>query len=294
MKPVRGSKGNGLAGDLGASGNRGGPASSERGARRRGRGALSGERFETKALDIARSPNNESSPKWKCSLSSCSCSRPQDCVHACLNVGPLDSADMEVVEGLYKQARDAYHSGTPILSDDHFDSLESHLRYERSKLVSKGPRCSLRGLNIYSDASLDKSQTFLLASFWSFLSVVSWSFAAQNVNGLLHSELFESLNFIVGTGFFTAFAKCLGNVLKGNEVAITGKCPNCAEEVYAFADFNNVEDEECEVETRCHMCRRPLLYKITKHKGIIRPMSNGKEWAYGKIYSKNVAEDYSP
>ena len=223
---------------------------------------------ETKALEL-------SSEGWKCHRCTHDCSRPQDCVHTCVNVGPLDSADMEDVEHLYMQAREAYHSGSPILSDDDFDSIESMLRYERSDLVSKGPRCSLRGLNIYSDASLDKSQTFMLASFWSFLSVVSYSFAARSLPGLLHSEVFDSLNVAVGLGFFSAFTRCLGNVLKGNEVAVKGSCPSCGEEVYTFADFNSVEDEECHIESRCHMCRRPLLFKITKHKESSGPSRTG-------------------
>ncbi|QDZ20298.1 hypothetical protein HOP50_04g28160 [Chloropicon primus] len=210
--------------------------------------------------------------------------------------GPLDSlhgARTEDVEILYTQAKEAYFSGIPILSDDDFDNIESLLRYEKSSLVSKGPRCSLRGLNIYSDASLDKGQTFLLASFWSFLSVLSYGCAARSLPGMLHAEAFDTLNVVVGLGFFSAFFRCLLNVLKGNEVAVKGNCPNCGEEVYAFADFKDVEEEECETECLCHMCRRPLVYRITKHKGIIRPIANG-EWAYGKIYSKSIAEDYSP
>ena len=248
-------------------------------------------RVETSALEF---PLESWEETWEgCFMCSYGCERPQDCVHTCVNVGPLDSADPEVVEHLYKQAKEAYHSGSPILSDDVFDDIESELRYQRSKLVSKGPRCSLRGLNIYSDAQLDKSQTFLLASFWSFLSIVSCSFGVSNLSGLFHTEMYETLNVVVGFGFFIAFSKCLLNVLKGNEVAVTGCCPNCREDVYAFADFNSMEDETCEVETSCHMCRRPLLFKISKHKGLIRPMSNG-EWAYGKIYSVNVASDYAP
>lgn len=264
-------------------------------------------RVETKALDFPNggvisennnknnnSKRNNSNRTWEgCSCCSYGCERPQDCVHACLNVGPFHSADQEDVESLYKQAKEAYHSGSPILSDDVFDSLESQLRYQRSELVSKGPRCSLRGLNIYSDAELDKSQTFLLASFWTVLSLSSYSFAAANLDGLLHAKVFDSLSAFVGLGLFTAFVKCLMNVLKGNEVAVKGECPNCKEEVYAFAAFNTVEEEDCEVESTCHMCRRPLIFKITKHKGIIRPMASG-EWAYGKIFSKNIASDYSP
>ena len=151
----------------------------------------------------------------------------------------------------------------------------------------------MRGLNIYSDAELDKSLTFLLASFWTILSISSYSFAQSNLQGLFHSEVLETLSVIVGVGFFTAFVGCLLNVLKGNEVAVKGKCPSCGEEVYAFAHFSNVEDEVCEVDSDCHMCKRPLVFKITKHKGIIRPVDDG-EWAYGKIFSKNIATDYSP
>lgn len=71
---------------------------------------------------------------------------------SCLFVGPIETASQETLEALYRQARDAYYSGKPLIIDDMFDRVELKLRCYGSKCVVKYPRCSIRRQSTYSDA----------------------------------------------------------------------------------------------------------------------------------------------
>lgn len=71
---------------------------------------------------------------------------------SCLFIGPIESASQETLEALYRQARDAYYSGKPLIVDDMFDRVELKLRWYGSKYVVKYPRCSLRQHSTYADA----------------------------------------------------------------------------------------------------------------------------------------------
>lgn len=71
---------------------------------------------------------------------------------SCIFVGPIETASKETLEALYRQARDAYYSGNPLIVDDMFDRVELKLRRFRSKCVVKYPRCSLRMQSTYADA----------------------------------------------------------------------------------------------------------------------------------------------
>ncbi|KAJ8452592.1 hypothetical protein Cgig2_004928 [Carnegiea gigantea] len=108
---------------------------------------------------------------------------------SCIFVGPIETASQETLEALYRQARDAYYSGTPLIVDDMFDRVEEQLklRWYGSNCVVKYPRCSLRRQSTYADAQRDTctliedvtmyvgqedpSQVFALASIW-FLILV--------------------------------------------------------------------------------------------------------------------------
>ncbi|KAG9131790.1 hypothetical protein Leryth_009532 [Lithospermum erythrorhizon] len=85
---------------------------------------------------------------------------------SCIFVGPIETANKETLEALYRQARDAYYSGRPLIVDDMFDKVELKLRWYGSKYVIKYPRCSLRQQSTYADAEEDQSQVFALASVW--------------------------------------------------------------------------------------------------------------------------------
>lgn len=71
---------------------------------------------------------------------------------SCIFVGPIETANQETLEALYRQARDAYYSGTPLIVDDMFDRIELKLRWYGSKYVVKYPRCSLLRQSTYADA----------------------------------------------------------------------------------------------------------------------------------------------
>ncbi|KAL3367268.1 hypothetical protein AABB24_011805 [Solanum stoloniferum] len=73
---------------------------------------------------------------------------------SCIFVGPIETASKETLEALYRQARDAYYSGMPLIVDDMFDKVELRLRWYGSKHVVKYPRCSLRRHSTYADAEM--------------------------------------------------------------------------------------------------------------------------------------------
>ena len=218
-------------------------------------------------------------------------------MHACLNVGPLDSADQEDLERLYTQAKEAYHSGSPMLSDDDFDNIESSLRYRRSSVVQKWPRCSVRDFKMYSDAEIDKSQSFALATFWTVVGFGSLVSVSQNTFGLLHADVLGTLNVIVAGALFLVANGALRSVLGGSEVAVKGSCPNCGEEVYSFVSFPAGGSDDAEVDSECHNCRRSLQFKIARHQGDdleVEGTVPNAGWAYGRIVLRRLPEDYSP
>ncbi|KAJ8439867.1 hypothetical protein Cgig2_003933 [Carnegiea gigantea] len=112
-------------------------------------------------------------------LSTCSSREPQCPVvpegPSCIFVGSIETASQETLEALYRQARDAYYSGVPLIVDDMFDRVELKLRLYGSKYVVKYPRCSLRRQSAYADAQEDPSQMFALASIWSLILVFGGS-----------------------------------------------------------------------------------------------------------------------
>lgn len=83
---------------------------------------------------------------------------------SCIFVGPIETASQETLEALYRQAKDAYYSGKPLIMDDMFDRVELKLRWYGSKDVVKYPRCSLRRHSTYADAQGRK--TLLRCLLW--------------------------------------------------------------------------------------------------------------------------------
>lgn len=85
-------------------------------------------------------------------VSACNELKPVGEGPSCLFVGPIESASKETLEALYRQARDSYYNGNPLILDDMFDRIELKLRWYGSKSVVKYPRCSLRRHSTYADA----------------------------------------------------------------------------------------------------------------------------------------------
>ncbi|KAL8504295.1 hypothetical protein ACS0TY_022871 [Phlomoides rotata] len=48
---------------------------------------------------------------------------------SCIFVGPIETASQETLEALFRQAREAYYSGEPLIVDDMFDRVEDSFFY---------------------------------------------------------------------------------------------------------------------------------------------------------------------
>ncbi|ESQ42418.1 hypothetical protein EUTSA_v10014435mg [Eutrema salsugineum] len=182
---------------------------------------------------------------------------------SCIFVGPIDSARKETLEALYRQARDAYYNGKPLIVDDMFDRVELKLRWYGSKSVVKYPRCSLLRQSTYADAEDDASQVLLLATIWILILLFGSSACVLPAmyglglvyggdpfdSGLVYTGQLSSsvpllskfngiLLTVLGPAFGYPIASSAMRVLEGlwrNDLtALKGDCPNCGEEVKSF------------------------------------------------------------
>ncbi|KAF5954205.1 hypothetical protein HYC85_007061 [Camellia sinensis] len=205
---------------------------------------------------------------------------------SCIFVGPIETANKETLEALYRQARDAYYSGNPLIVDDMFDRVELKLRRFRSKCVVKYPRCSLRMQSTYADAEEDPSQVFALASVWllflgfgssaclvpvismigqayrdAFNSGFSYSSQASALGflSMLNGILFMALGSAIGFPIASASVRALQGLWRNDLVALKGACPNCGEEVFAFvrSDQSNNSPHRAD----CHVCECSLEFR---------------------------------
>ncbi|XP_057472662.1 PGR5-like protein 1B, chloroplastic [Actinidia eriantha] len=225
---------------------------------------------------------------------------------SCIFVGPIETASKETLEALYRQARDAYYSGNPLIVDDMFDRVELKLRWYGSKYVVKYPRCSLRRHSTYADAEEDPSQVLALASVWllflgfgssaclipviytigqgyhdAFNSGFSYSSQASALEllSMLNGMLFMALGSVIGYPIASASVGALKGLWRNDLVALKGACPNCGEEVFAFvrSDQSNNSPHRAD----CHVCESSLEFRTNIEQSISRL---GKTWVYGRIY----------
>ncbi|PON75556.1 PGR5-like A protein [Parasponia andersonii] len=225
---------------------------------------------------------------------------------SCIYIGPIETASKETLEALYRQARDSYYSGKPLIVDDMFDRVELKLRWYGSKCVVKYPRCSLRRQSTYADAEEDLSQVFTLASIWvlflaigssacimpviytiglayqdavesglSYLSQVPALEFLATVNGVL----FMVFGSLVGYPIASASVKVLRGLWRNDLVALKGACPNCGEEVFAFVKSDQANDSPHRAD--CHVCESLLEFRTKAEKSVSRL---GRRWVYGRIY----------
>ncbi|KAK4779774.1 hypothetical protein SAY87_015880 [Trapa incisa] len=212
---------------------------------------------------------------------------------SCIYVGPIETASKETLEALYRQARDAYYSGKPLIVDDMFDRVELKLRRYGSKSVVKYPRCSLRRQSTYADAEEDLSQAFALASIWilflavggsAFLVPIIYTVGLANQDpftlGLAYSSktlqflaisnglLFMAMGSLIGYPIISSSVKVLLGLWRNDLVALKGACPNCGEEVFAFvkSDQSNASPHKAD----CHVCECALEFR-TKAERILCP-----------------------
>ncbi|XP_044505989.1 PGR5-like protein 1B, chloroplastic [Mangifera indica] len=225
---------------------------------------------------------------------------------SCIYVGPIETASKETLEALYRQARDAYYSGEPLIVDDMFDRVELKLRWYGSESVVKYPRCSIRRQSTYADAEEDLSQVLALASIWilifgigssiclvpmiytvvlaykdAFSQGISYGSQAS-VSGFLVAAnviLFMAVGALIGYPVASASVKVLLGLWRNDLVALKGACPNCGEEVFAFVKSDQTNNSPHRAD--CHVCESLLEF----HTKVEQPSSRlGRQWVYGRIY----------
>ncbi|WCJ20511.1 hypothetical protein M5689_002735 [Euphorbia peplus] len=211
---------------------------------------------------------------------------------SCIYVGPIETASKETLEALYRQARDAYYSGEPLIVDDMFDRVELKLRWYGSKSVLKYPRCSIRRQSTYADAEVDMSQVFALASIWivflvfgslvvvgpiiytvvvayqdAYGSGISHGNQASMIQFLatLNAILFMAVGSLIGYPIASASVKVLQGLWRNDLVGLKGACPNCGEEVFAFVKSDESNDSPHRAD--CHVCESLLEFR-TKVEGL--------------------------
>lgn len=222
----------------------------------------------------------------------------------CIFVGPVETASKETLEALYRQAREAYYSGKPLIVDDMFDRIELKLRWYGSKDVVKYPRCSLRMQSTYADAQEDPSQAVALASVWLlFLCIggtacfvpliytIGQAYQEAFNSGYTYSSQISSIDslamlngmlfMVLGSMLASASAGALQRLWKNDLVALKGACPNCGEEVFAFVRSNQSNNAPHRAD--CHVCSCSLEFRTKVEQSICSP---GRQWVYGRIYLK--------
>lgn len=235
---------------------------------------------------------------------------------SCIFVGPVETANKDMLEALYQQARDSYYSGRPLILDDMFDKVELKLRWYGSKSVVKYPRCSIKRQSTYADAEVDHSQIWALASIWISLFVIgavalavppvcTLSTICQDVihmQLISHSSMPASKSFTVANGILAiglgssigypttvAAVRALQGLWGKNLVALKGSCPGCGEEVFAFVRAD--ESTRPRQKTECHVCERPLVFQAKVEHSMSHP---GNQWVHGRIYLVSRIKDLSP
>ncbi|GAY38078.1 hypothetical protein CUMW_033940 [Citrus unshiu] len=225
---------------------------------------------------------------------------------SCIFVGPLETASKETLEALYRQARDAYYSGKPLIVDDMFDRVELKLRWYGSKSVIKYPRCSIRRQSTYADAEEDLSQVLALGIIWililafgssiCFVPIIYTVFLAYqdafsrgisygshaSVSGFLAAVnviLFMAVGSLIGYPIASASVRVLQGLWRNDLVALRGACPNCGEEVFAFV--NSDQTKNSPHRSDCHVCESLLEFRTKVEQSSSRL---GRQWVYGRIY----------
>ncbi|KAL9271296.1 PGR5-like protein [Drosera capensis] len=213
---------------------------------------------------------------------------------SCIFVANVETESQETLEALYRQARDAYYNGTPLILDDMFDRVELKLRSYGSQSVVKYPRCSIRRQSTYSDAEEDLSQVLVLASVWililSFGSSVCLAPILYTCNvayqetlnagshydnqppfmeylHMLNEVLFVVLGCLIGTPIASASVGALQRLWRNDLVGLKGACPNCGEQVFAFVRTN--QHNNSSHRATCHVCSSVLEYRTKVEETIV-------------------------
>ena len=188
------------------------------------------------------------------------------------------------------------------MDDAHFDAIERRLRVLDSAAVVRGPRCSLRGMRVYSDAVPDSEQMANLAILW---SAIGGGAALAAIGGIVSLSRIpdDGLAAVPGAAFAALIAATMGTTAvsslqrigEGRVAALRGSCPACGEELYAFVDPPRPRPEMCDKQSEvdhpseCHVCGASVVF-------MARRLDAASPSLHGRIYLKargRSAEDYA-
>ena len=202
------------------------------------------------------------------------------------------------MEEMYAEAKAAYYAGAPVVSDDAFDELEGKLYFMNSQAVKKYPRCSVREKAVYSDCVTDEAQMRALETSYVTILVVGAAFLcidfgddARALLSLVFSipdapKLRIPILGALGIGLAMRGVEKLRSAKNGETLAMTGECPACREQVYAFLPARRMQAKE---RAECHCCGRKIVFDAQFER---RESSPWKVVGKGRIYLVSERSDY--
>ena len=213
----------------------------------------------------------------------------------------LDAATQEELETLYVACKERYFTGAPAVSDEYFDALEAKLSYAGSGVVKKYPRCSVRGKAVYSDCVVDEAQMRALQTSYLAILALGTLFALVDFGDDLRAVFSVVLGDhgpnvpqfrvpivgLVGLGLISRGLEKLNAASTGETLAMTGECPACHEDVYAFLPVRRGQARE---RTECHVCGRKIVFETQFER---RETSPWRVTGKGRIYLVSEIADFS-
>ena len=213
----------------------------------------------------------------------------------------LDAATQEELETLYVACKEKYFTGAPAVSDEYFDALEAKLSYAGSGVVKKYPRCSVRGKAVYSDCVVDEAQMRALQTSYLAILALGTLFALVDFGDDLRAVFSVVLGDhgpnvpqfrvpivgLVGLGLISRGLEKLNAASTGETLAMTGECPACHEDVYAFLPVRRGQARE---RTECHVCGRKIVFETQFER---RETSPWRVTGKGRIYLVSEIADFS-
>ena len=218
---------------------------------------------------------------------------------SCYVLPPLEEATREDLEKVYKQAKNTYFSGQPVIEDKMFDEIERRLRQMGSEYARKYPRCSRRDMKIYGDLETDEPQMRALENVWRCFTLLGAGFVAvdvvelvafidrlSNVNGNA-IEFRPPVLAVLGAFLCQSALNKVKALRRGDVVAVAGDCPSCGERVFIFLPGN--EGNRVTRGSECHVCERSVSFRADVRVDAKARYGRG---ATGRVYLATRADDY--
>ncbi|XP_078179201.1 PGR5-like A protein isoform X2 [Carex rostrata] len=197
---------------------------------------------------------------------------------SCLFVGPIETASKEMLEALYRQARDSYYSGKPLIVDDMFDKVEEDQSLVFA-LVSIWLLLLTFGTSAFLIPAAFSIKSALREAFTSIFVVHQWKSPLEVLNAVSNT-LLVGMGYLIGYPIASASVQALQGLWTNDLVALKGSCPNCGEEVFAFVKTND-KSRQLPHRAECHVCQCGLEYRTKVEQSSSGPR---KSWVYGRVY----------